>query len=305
MPRTAPSPRRRGRHRATGPRPARPTSRRPPTATPRNPHRPPSGGPRSRRPRAGRRRGPRCPRRRVPCHRAPGPAARRPRSPGRRPGSRRPGRTTARERAAASATPRAPPQTAQAASPARAAIAQGLLTPWRQPVIAPDAIPIGAATTTPRPVNAPNAAPTAVPGARRCATAAPGARRCATAAPGARRGRTRRVGSSGSGRAGRGRWPTARCWPRCSGCNPALAVGVAAGAHRGRRRVDLSRVGTLGPCSPSATSPAACSRWRGCAATALFWPLVRRRCWWPSRCRSWCCWPAHRGPARASPNACW
>ena len=322
MPRTAPNPRRSGRHRATGARPARPTSRRPPTALlgrprARRPDRPAStrrqrnpghlvaqptaapSGPRSRRPRAGRRRGPRCPRRRVPYLRASGPAARRPTAPGRRPGNRRPDRTTARERAGASARPRAAPKPA--------AIARGLRTPSRQPVIAPDAIPIAAATTTPRPVNAPGAAPTAAPGARRVATAAPGASRVATAAPDGRRvvraGRARRPGSSGSGRAGRGRCPSARCMATVLGDPPrSPAVGLAVGVHRPRRGVDLRRIGTLG------TVFTVCYL-SGCVLASAW---VRRSGlfgrWWRRRCsgRRGAGGRARRGtprPARASRHA--
>ncbi len=102
-------------------------------------------------------------------------------------------------------------------------------------------------------------------------------------------------------------WPMAdrSVLPTVLGVPPVAAVGIAAGLtalgvlrrpapHRHPRRRS----------SPSATSPAACSRWRGCAATACSGRWCSRRCWWRWRCRPWCCWPARRGPAPASPSGC-
>ena len=73
-----------------------------------------------------------------------------------------------------------------------------------------------------------------------------------------------------------GRWPTARCCPRCSGLPPSPAVGVGGGAHRARGAASTcSGSARSAPCSPSATSSAACSRWPGCAAADCSGPLVQ------------------------------
>ena len=157
-------------------------------------------------------------------------------------------------------------KTAQAAPPARAAIAQRLLTPSRQPVIAPDAIPIDAATTTPRPVNA--------------AGSDSSSGRASGRDSGSGRATDRASGKDAEGGVERerpgGPWPMPdrSLMATVLGINPALAVGVAAALTAVGVGIDLWRVGTL------STVFTVCYL-TGCVlATAwvrrsgVFWPMV-------------------------------